>query len=73
MESHALFGSYRAHSEKWERALSVDPQICPGKDTEDVNCKCPDLVYSTRVRIRDGATFNSYIYCGCCDLPITKP
>lgn len=64
------FGLHLMHSERWNRALRMDDTACPGKDTEDTNCTCPDLVYSTRIRLRDGQTFSNYFYCGCCDLPI---
>lgn len=68
MESQ--FGLHLTHSTKWNRALSVAPELCPGKDPEDTKCTCTDLVYSTRIRLRTGTSFNSYLYCGCCDLPV---
>lgn len=71
MESQ--FGFHLTHSPKWNRALAVQPEICPGKDPEDTKCTCTDLIYSTRIRLASGATFNNYIYCGCCDLPVTPP
>lgn len=62
-----LFGSYANHSARWQQAADIAPDACPGKDTLDVNCKCPDIVYATKVYIRNGTTFDSRIYCGCCE------
>lgn len=70
MESAFELFPVHKHLEKWQRALAVKPEVCPGKDPEDTKCTCTDLVYSTRVRLRTGQTFASYIYCGCCDLPV---
>lgn len=62
----------KEHHDRWHKAEEKDPGICPGKDTNDTSCTCPDPVYATRVRLRTGSTFSSYLYCGCCDLLLTK-
>lgn len=62
------------HGTEWRRAYVNDPNnLCPGKDPLDQKCTCPDIMYSTRIRLLTGTTVGSRLYCGCCDLEIMKP
>lgn len=65
-----LFGAHHFHSAKWREITSKKPDVCPGKDPEDTLCKCPDVMYATRIRIVDGTTTHSRLYCGCCELDL---
>lgn len=66
------------HSDRWKAALTIgkvdrpDDLTCPGKDTVDTKCTCPDFMYATKIRIMYG-TYTSRFYCGCCDLPLAGP
>lgn len=67
-----LFGPHINHRDEWNRRIKLDAAVCPGKDPLDTLCKCPDLVFATRIHIKDGATLACHLYCGCCDLPIEQ-
>lgn len=44
---------------------------CGGRDETESECTCPDLVWTTRVRLKTYVSVN-VITCFCCKLPVDR-
>lgn len=45
---------------------------CGGRDATETECTCPDLVWTTRTRLKTPNSCVTALSCYCCHLPIDR-